>query len=121
MDGGARGQSGPRAVQTIAGANWAAGAFRASSGRAVDGAVGRFRAILQSGTDKPFDPLVDAFVAHYQFETIHPFMDGNGRVGRLLLSIMIMEWCGLSDQWLYMSPYFEVTFPRNGGYRNKRD
>ena len=58
--------------------------------------------------DKPFDPLVEAFVAHYQFETIHPFSDGNGRVGRVLLAIMIMEWCGLSDQWLYMSPYFEA-------------
>lgn len=57
--------------------------------------------------DKRFDPLVDAFLAHYQFEAIHPFTDGNGRVGRLLLSILIMEWCGHSDQWLYMSAYFD--------------
>jgi|ERR1700675_844155 len=54
-----------------------------------------------------FDPLVRAFLAHYQLEAIHPFRDGNGRVGRLLLSIMIAEWCGLSSQWLYMSPFFE--------------
>ncbi|MCB9508125.1 MAG: Fic family protein [Myxococcales bacterium] len=53
------------------------------------------------------DPLARAFVAHYQFETIHPFMDGNGRVGRLLLSITIAEWCGLANQWLYMSDYFD--------------
>ncbi|MGQ0766041.1 MAG: Fic family protein [Gemmatimonadota bacterium] len=53
------------------------------------------------------DPLVAAFVAHYQFETIHPFMDGNGRVGRLLLALTIQEWCQLSDQWLFMSPFFE--------------
>lgn len=53
------------------------------------------------------DPLVDAFIAHYQFETIHPFMDGNGRVGRLLLALCIEEWCQLSGQWLYMSPYFD--------------
>jgi Fic family protein len=53
------------------------------------------------------DGLVDAFVVHYQFEAIHPFMDGNGRVGRLLLAILIQEWCGLSDQWLYMSAYFD--------------
>lgn len=53
------------------------------------------------------DPLVRAFVAHYQFEAIHPFMDGNGRVGRLLLAVSIAEWCGLSNQWLYMSDYFE--------------
>lgn len=54
-----------------------------------------------------FDPLVRAFLAHYQFEAIHPFCDGNGRVGRLLLSIMIAEWCNLSSQWLYMSAFFE--------------
>ena len=53
------------------------------------------------------DPLVEAFIVHYQFEAIHPFMDGNGRVGRLLLAILIEEWCSLSDQWLYMSSYFE--------------
>jgi Fic family protein len=54
-----------------------------------------------------FDCLVRAFLAHYQFETIHPFRDGNGRVGRLLLSWTIAEWCGLSSQWLYMSAFFE--------------
>jgi Fic family protein len=57
--------------------------------------------------DDGLDPLVRAFVAHYQFEAIHPFMDGNGRVGRLLLAVSIAEWCGLSHQWLYMSDYFD--------------
>lgn len=56
---------------------------------------------------RPFDPLVEAFLVHYQFEAIHPFSDGNGRVGRLLLAIIIEEWCGLSNQWLYMSDYFD--------------
>lgn len=56
---------------------------------------------------KEHDPLVRAFLAHYQFETIHPFADGNGRVGRLLLSLTITEWCKLSSQWLYMSAFFE--------------
>jgi Fic family protein len=50
---------------------------------------------------------VEAFLVRYQFEAIHPFMDGNGRVGRLLLSVVIAEWCGLSNQWLYMSAYFD--------------
>ncbi|MFZ0704505.1 MAG: Fic family protein [Candidatus Korobacteraceae bacterium] len=54
-----------------------------------------------------FDCLVRAFLVHYQFETIHPFRDGNGRVGRLLLSWTIAEWCHLSSQWLYMSAFFE--------------
>jgi Fic family protein len=58
-------------------------------------------------TETNYDPLVKAFLVHYQFETIHPFRDGNGRVGRLLLSLTIAEWCGLSSQWLYMSAFFE--------------
>jgi Fic family protein len=64
-----------------------------------------FEAYMHS-TDS-FNPLVRAFLAHYQFEAIHPFRDGNGRVGRLLLSFMIAEWCSLSSQWLYMSAFFE--------------
>lgn len=58
------------------------------------------------------DPLVEAFVAHYQFEAIHPFLDGNGRIGRLLLSLCVAEWCGLSKPWLHMSAYFESNKDR---------
>ncbi|QDU42407.1 Adenosine monophosphate-protein transferase SoFic [Symmachiella dynata] len=54
-----------------------------------------------------FDPLVECFLAHYQFETIHPFIDGNGRVGRLLLAIMMQQNCKLSMPWLYLSEFFE--------------
>jgi len=57
--------------------------------------------------DNEFDPLVEVFLAHYQFEAIHPFRDGNGRVGRLLISVTMEDWCGLSGQWLYMSSFFE--------------
>lgn len=56
-----------------------------------------------------YDPLVQSFVMHYQFESIHPFEDGNGRVGRLLLALMITKWCQLSNQWLYMSAYFDAA------------
>lgn len=73
---------------------------------ALTDALDRFERYLHA--EKKFDPLVEAFLVHYQFEAIHPFMDGNGRVGRLLLSILIEEWCGLSNQWLYMSAYFDA-------------
>jgi Fic family protein len=71
----------------------------------LDESLDAFEKYLHSSDD--FDPLVKAFLAHYQFEAIHPFRDGNGRVGRLLLSLTIADWCKLSSQWLYMSAFFE--------------
>lgn len=53
-----------------------------------------------------YHPLVDCMLAHYQIETIHPFIDGNGRVGRMLLTIMIQRRCALTKPWLYLSDYF---------------
>jgi Fic family protein len=70
-------------------------------------ALDAFEKYLHSDNYAAYDPLVKAFLTHYQFETIHPFRDGNGRVGRLLLSWVIAEWCDLSSQWLYMSAFFE--------------
>jgi Fic family protein len=53
------------------------------------------------------NPLVDAALFHYQFEAIHPFPDGNGRVGRILIPLFLMERGMMSQPLLYMSPYFE--------------
>lgn len=53
------------------------------------------------------DPLVRSCLCHYQFEAIHPFIDGNGRVGRALLSLMIQHLLGHAMPWLYLSAYFE--------------
>lgn len=60
-----------------------------------------------NGEPPDVDPLVRSFFVHYQFEAIHPFMDGNGRVGRALLALMIYAFLGHSKPWLYLSPFFE--------------
>lgn len=54
-----------------------------------------------------YDALLHCFVCHYQFETIHPFSDGNGRVGRLLLAIMLHRLTTLTKPWLYLSDVLE--------------
>ena len=51
--------------------------------------------------------LVDLALIHYQFETIHPFLDGNGRMGRLLINLLLCERQVLTQPLLYLSFYLE--------------
>lgn len=55
----------------------------------------------------PLPPLVKVALAHYQFETLHPFIDGNGRVGRLLIVLTLVENEDLRIPLLNVSPFFE--------------
>lgn len=58
-------------------------------------------------SDNPPPPLIQVGLVHAQFETIHPFLDGNGRIGRLLITFLLTERKLLSNPVLYLSHYFK--------------
>ncbi len=70
-----------------------------------------------------YDNLIKAALIHYQFETVHPFLDGNGRIGRLLITLFLMEKKTLSSPALYISYFLKKNrveyYDRMTEVRNK--
>lgn len=92
--------------------NWIGGGGRIESARFIPAPPTETPAALDQlfsfvNREERSAPLIDAALAHYQFEAIHPFADGNGRVGRMLITLMLIESGTLPQPLLYMSPYLE--------------
>lgn len=75
--------------------------------------------------DNSVPPIVQAGLSHVQFETIHPFLDGNGRVGRLLITLLLIEKGVLSEPLLYLSLFLKANrseyYDRLGAVRTRGD
>ena len=71
----------------------------------LDETLGAWENYFHAESAEP--PLVKIALLHYQFEAIHPFLDGNGRIGRLLITLFLCDRKILSEPLLYLSSYFE--------------
>jgi Fic family protein len=94
--------------------NWIGGGLRIEDARFIPAppaetpdALNELAAYINREDRDRGSPLIDAALAHYQFEAIHPFADGNGRVGRMLITLMLVENGTLPQPLLYMSPTLE--------------
>lgn len=68
-------------------------------------ALGAWEAFVQSDSE---DPVVQAAIAHAQFEILHPFKDGNGRIGRMIIPLLLYQRRALSAPMFYLSEYLEA-------------
>ena len=88
----------------------------------VPGTLGALERWLHATSD--LAPLVRIALAHVQFETIHPFLDGNGRIGRLLIALLVEHWNLLEQPLLYLSVAFrraqQEYYARLAAVRSRR-
>ncbi|MEX0769201.1 MAG: Fic family protein [Balneolaceae bacterium] len=73
----------------------------------ADKIIGLMKNWVEFVHNHEMDVMIKTAIAHYQFEAIHPFMDGNGRVGRLMIPIILFEKEIISYPYFYISEYFE--------------
>jgi Fic family protein len=71
----------------------------------LPGLLGEFEKYMHGEDTLP--PLVRAGLLHVQFETLHPYLDGNGRIGRLLITLLLEQWGLLEKPLLYLSLFFK--------------
>lgn len=95
--------------------NWIGGAGSTiRTARYIPPNVERMHAALSDlekymNAEDNLDPLIRAALIHYQFETIHPFLDGNGRIGRLLIVLYLLEKHVIQTPSLYLSAYLKAN------------
>ncbi len=109
--------------------NWLGGsrpgnaAFVPPPPHALGDLLSSFEKYIHAGDELP--PLVRAGLLHVQFETIHPYLDGNGRIGRLLVTLLLEHWKLLTKPLLYLSLFFKrhrnEYYDRLGAVRTNGD
>lgn len=95
-----------RSQNWIGGNNLTNAAFIPPTADAIPELMGDLEKFLHE-PDSGLTEVMKIALAHYQFETIHPFLDGNGRVGRLMITLYLVEHQLLSKPVLYLSEFFE--------------